>query len=455
MGFRGTIGSTSEAYKRTKALTEADLDRKLASLSSFVDEYAGKHEDSSRARLAATYLMSVATRVRPLVAQYHQKHAQLIKKMDADRRYESQIAREEDATRQNVRRSTDWIEIAIQGVAKKCSIGLSATCDRSTLGKGPHELDCPTGSGEFELAVRLLANKTEKLPFQKTMHHTRLSLAILDSQGECLAWTSEPLPVTFYSYGGDARDPITLKERAKLKALLKTTKAPKKKQPPSLLPANIRSILLKKFTEESKKGVHFEHLHFGKAVSSKKLDRIEANVLGGLMDPALREFFEQMDGMQCFYWLDPLAPIVAKQQPTPRRKGVLAWDESSGDSPLWEQVRTMVGAWSAADCPPRSDGEEIRVGHLNIPSVDTMFGTAWRDVLGFDENEYLFSALGIGAGQILSQQSDAAGAHQSQLMNSGDHFADRQLDTVISVREALTTYIESGCALPDHYFVYL
>lgn len=124
-------------------------------------------------------------------------------------------------------------------------------------------------------------------------------------------------------------------------------------------------------------GIHVEYLHFGAPVDPAEIERVEREVLGGPMDPALRAFFLEMNGLQVCYWTtnapssDPLVVSTA---------GPLAWNVASyEDGPLWKKLRSL---------------DQASIGLVCIPDLDTVFRTRWADIHSMPEGEeFLFDAF--------------------------------------------------------------
>ncbi|MEM9069375.1 MAG: BRCT domain-containing protein [Myxococcota bacterium] len=216
--------------------------------------------------------------------------------------------------------------------------------------------------------------------------------------------------------------------RAALKgsgAAKKTAKKTAKKRS-SKTPAPLRPAFEAMFVKLAKRGVHFEVLNLGKPARASSLDKMESKVLEGPLDPALRSFFEEMDGLQCCYWIDPLAATVRRDAPKPKKKR-LPWSESTNAfSALWKKINGIHNAWVEADCPARDDGEEFVLGLINIPDHKTMFTTDWGNMLCLDPGEFLFDANHHYRGEYLAYEFDSEANRQESLVTAAsDHFAAR------------------------------
>ncbi|MFT5358085.1 MAG: hypothetical protein ACI9KE_005322 [Polyangiales bacterium] len=335
------------------------------------------------------------------------------------------------------------MSLACAALAEECGIAARVQVSGTWLGKTP--------TGAAELCARLLSVRTVKLVRMDPFHEVKIELAAFNSKGVCIAWNDEPYLLAFGKLDQrgsillDAASKRALNEVAKKgrrrsgeskspeskrpESKSSKSKSPKSKSPKRKLVsiAALRPSFEARFAELAQQGAHFEHLRFGKPASKSSLDKIESKVLGGPLDPHLRSFFEEMDGLQCCYWIDPLSEQVSRNTPKPRLKKRLSWEESLDDgSKLWLRIDGLVQAWEEAGRPAREDGEKFVLGLINIPDHKTMFNTSWGDMLCLESGEYLFDAHHHYRGEYLEYSFDAdTGKQESLVVSATDSFAAR------------------------------
>ena len=163
-------------------------------------------------------------------------------------------------------------------------------------------------------------------------------------------------------------------------------------------------------------GAYLEYLHFGEPADPAVLARIEGEVLGAPMEPTLREFFVQMNGLQFCWWKSDRTSGDASL--VPATKGPLKWNEVSNEfTPLWKMLTAKAS----------------EVGIVCIPDAATMFESDWAGMLGLPaKKEFLFDAFHHYRGCTLrdgkvSLTSDAWAAHDHLDLTVSDYF--KQLTT--------------------------
>lgn len=349
-------------------------------------------------------------------------------------------------------RDSSWMSLLCASVAELCGIDAKPYTPSSWHGENLR--------GSMELCAKLHSVRVLKLARQPPQHRIMMELAAFNSKGVRVAWHEGPVPIFFT----DGRNGTLLNDDSKraLTALVKTGRAPTltesegkevairatvparrpRRRARRSAPTAMRPSFEAQFAELAKRGAHFEVLRYGAPARKASLDKVERNVLGGPLDPNLRSFFEEMDGLQCCYWIDPCSKKFSRDVPKPASKEALSWEESTNAfSPLWERIKGVEEAWVEADCPVREDGEQFLVGLINIPDHKTMFTSKWDDMLGLEPGEYLFDAHHHYNGEYLEYYFDPDAKEQTSLVvSASDSFAaryDRKGITVAKYLESL------------------